>query len=135
MAVLADTGFLLALLDRDDANHVAAQRVLAKERGPFIVPFAVLPEVCYLAQKYLGTQAELRFLESLAAGELPLDWGDHGDLARAMEILRGRPELGFVDATVIATAERLVIKRLATLDRRHFSSFRPSHCPGFDLLP
>ncbi|MBI3298908.1 MAG: PIN domain-containing protein [Elusimicrobia bacterium] len=135
MAVLTDTGFLVALLDRDDPHHRAARAVLGRERGPFIVPSPVLPEVCYLANKFLGAAAELSFLESLAAGELTVAWSEPRDLGRIIEVARRRPDLGMVDAAVIATAERLKLVRLATLDRRHFSSFRPAHCAGFHILP
>jgi hypothetical protein len=37
--------------------------------------------------------------------------------------------LGFVDASIVAVAERLKIKELLTTDRRHFSLIRPRHCP------
>jgi PIN domain-containing protein len=43
--------------------------------------------------------------------------------------------LDFVDALIAATAERLNIKRLLTLDRRDFKLIRPRHCGGFELLP
>lgn len=135
MALLADTGFLIALMDQDDPHHRAAKEALAGERGPVIVPSAVLPEVCYLAQKFLGTNAELKFLESLTAGELSVAWGAAQDLVRVTEVLRSRPELGMVDAAVVATAERLKITRLATLDRRHCAGFRPVHCPAFEIVP
>lgn len=135
MAILADTGFLFALLDRDDSHHAPAKRLLEEARGPFLVPSMVLPEVCYLAHKYLGPESELRFLEGLVEGELPLEWGSPGDLRRAAEILRARPEFGLVDACVMAVAERLRIRQVATFDRRHFGHFRPAHCPAFELLP
>ena len=36
---------------------------------------------------------------------------------------------------IAATAERLNIKRLLTLDRRDFQLIRPRHCDSFELLP
>jgi predicted nucleic acid-binding protein len=135
MAILADTGFLLALIDSDDPDHAEAARLAAQSRETFIAPFAVVPEVCYFAQKNMGAAAERAFVESLARGEPALDWGDPKDLRRAAEILEKRPEFGFVDAAVMATAERLRIKKIATLDRRHFGGFKPVHCEAFELLP
>jgi predicted nucleic acid-binding protein len=44
-------------------------------------------------------------------------------------------ELGFVDATVIATAERLDAIEVVTTDRRHFSAVRPRHVGAFRLSP
>ena len=40
-----------------------------------------------------------------------------------------------VDAMVIATAERLRITTVATIDHRHFSVVRPDHAPHFELVP
>jgi predicted nucleic acid-binding protein len=44
-------------------------------------------------------------------------------------------EIGFVDATVVAIAERLKIRRILTTDRRDFSLIQPRHCKQFELLP
>lgn len=43
--------------------------------------------------------------------------------------------LGTVDASVIATAERLGAPKVATLDRRHFTVVRPGHVESFELVP
>ncbi|MFA5140441.1 MAG: PIN domain-containing protein [Elusimicrobiota bacterium] len=135
MAVLSDTGFLFALLDKDDPHHKDSVDLLKRRSEVFLVPFAVLPEVCYLAQKYLGPQAELSFLEGLLKGEMAVEWSAPSDLRRAAEILRARPEFGMVDAAVMALAERLKVVRIATFDRRHFGTFTPLHGRPFELLP
>jgi uncharacterized protein len=44
-------------------------------------------------------------------------------------------ELDFVDASIIAIAERMSITHVLTLDRRDFSIVRPRHCDYFELLP
>ena len=43
--------------------------------------------------------------------------------------------IGFVDASIVAVAERLDIRKVLTLDRRHFGVIRPRHCPALDILP
>jgi predicted nucleic acid-binding protein len=43
--------------------------------------------------------------------------------------------LGTVDASVVATAERLGVNDIATVDRRHFTGVRPAHVAAFTLLP
>jgi uncharacterized protein len=40
-----------------------------------------------------------------------------------------------VDAAVIATAERLEIATVVTIDHRDFSVVRPRHVSHFELLP
>jgi len=60
-----------------------------------------------------------------------------GDMLRTAEILAQYQDsrIDFVDATVMAIAERENIKTVLTLDRRDFSLFRPKHCLSFTLLP
>ncbi len=132
---LLDTGVLIAMLDRDDRHHAQARAIFDAGKGPLIVPLVVVPEVCYLSHKYLGPNAEQAFLSSLADEELAIDWGVPADLRRAVELLRERPELGFVDTMIVSVAERLKVRRIATLDRRHFATLRPRHCTAFELVP
>lgn len=97
----------------------------------------MITEVVYLIGSRLGADAEVRFLGDLAAGEFGIEPVAAGDWLRIAELVsryRDLP-LGAVDASVVATAERLDITRIATYDRRHFSVVRPTHTPGFDLVP
>ena len=58
-------------------------------------------------------------------------------MIRADAVLRKYSDLdlGFVDASVIATAERLDATEALTTDRRHFSAVRPEHVGAFRLSP
>jgi uncharacterized protein len=47
----------------------------------------------------------------------------------------GEAGLGGTDASVIALAERLNIKEVATVDRRRFRAVHPEHCEALILLP
>jgi uncharacterized protein len=44
-------------------------------------------------------------------------------------------QIGVVDASVVAIAERLKLDTIATTDRRDFATVRPSHCATFHLVP
>ena len=44
-------------------------------------------------------------------------------------------DIGFVDAIIVAIAERLASVRLYTLDRGDFTIIRPRHLTAFELLP
>jgi predicted nucleic acid-binding protein len=74
---------------------------------------------------------------SLAAGELDLVPTVPSDLARMAELVTVYADLplGAVDASVVAIAERLGIREIATLDRRHFSVVRPRHAEVFSIVP
>ena len=59
------------------------------------------------------------------------------DLTRTVEVMDKYldTDLGFVDASLVAVAERLKIREILTTDRRHFSLIRPRHCASFVLKP
>lgn len=135
MAVLVDTGILYALADADDRWHERAASWLDDTRELLIVPASVLPEVAYLLHTRLGSAPELAFIKSIAAGELELEGLRPQDLQRACDVMRAYPDLGFVDASLVAVAERLKVRTLATTDRRHFSVVVPRHLPRFELVP
>jgi uncharacterized protein len=96
----------------------------------------VITEVVYLIATRLGTEAEVRFLGDFATGSLlpePVAAGDWLRIAELVARYRDLP-LGTVDASVIATAERLGATEIDTTDRRHFSVVQSTHGP-LTLLP
>ncbi len=111
--------------------------MLETHRGPLIVPHLVITEVAYFIATRLTPETEVRFLADLASGAFAVEPVQPGDWLRIAELVwtyRDLP-LGTVDASVVATGERLGITEVATLDRRHFTVVRPSHTAAFDLLP
>jgi predicted nucleic acid-binding protein len=135
MAVVVDTGILYALADADDAWHDRSRAWMERQSGLLVVPATVLPEVTYLLHTQLGSSIELAFVESVAAGELDIEALRQTDLDRCCEVMERYPDIGFVDASVVAVAERLKVASLATTDRRHFTSVVPKHVPRFTLVP
>ncbi len=135
MAILVDTGILYALADEDDGWHDRARRWLRHVDDLLVVPVTVLPEIACLLQERLGAAAERRFVASVVAGDLEVELLKVPDLARALDLMADYPELGFVDLTIVAIAERLRIRTLATTDRLHFGRVRPRHRTSFDLVP
>jgi predicted nucleic acid-binding protein len=135
MPLLIDTGPLYALADVDDDWHVRVRDFLRKDRRSLIVPVTVVPEAAYLIRKRLGVSAEKRFADSLAMKEISVENLTTADLRRSSELLETYPFLGFVDASVVAMAERLKLLSLVTTDRRDFGRVRPRHVRAFELLP
>jgi uncharacterized protein len=135
--ILVDTGPLYAMADRDDDWHLRVVRFLKRSRDELVVPVAVLPEAAYLLAAHLGPAAEQALVRSVANGEMALEALTLQDLRRTLELLSryAAARIGFVDASVVATAERLQISRILTTDRRDFSLIRPRHCRVFELLP
>lgn len=135
--ILADTGPLYAAADQDDGRHADVRAFLERNSEPILVPATVLPEVCYFLDRHLGSAAEIRFMRSVMDGDLILEAVTAEDLPRCVEVMEQYADnrLGFVDASVVAVAERLNITRILTIDRRHFTVVRPRHVTAFELLP
>jgi len=122
--IVADTGAVLALVDADDAHHHALKQVFEQRPAEWVLPWAILPEIDYLLMNHVGPNVEEAFLGDLAAGSYRVVWGEEADLRRAHDLCtRHRAlRLGLVDATVMAVAERLKARAIATLDLRHFAA-------------
>lgn len=135
MALLLDTGAIYALADVGDVWHERMTRLVSQTRQGLLAPATVIPEACYLLRKRLGARAEWQLVRAVAAGELTLQDLTRADLSRCVNLMRVHDFLGFVDASLVAVAERLKMPALVTTDRRDFSRVRPAHVPAFQLLP
>jgi predicted nucleic acid-binding protein len=135
--LIVDAGPLYAVAAARDPNHERCVELLSRPAGPLLVPALVVAEVAYLLGDRLGAAAELAFGNALAEGELVIGSVEPRDLARMTELVAQYLDLplGLVDASVVALAERLGVRTIATLDHRHFSTVRPSHVAAFELLP
>ena len=135
MPLLVDTGVLYALADRRDAWHARVRNYLRSHPDTLLAPVSILPEVAYLLRARIGAHAELAFASSMATGEIAVEGLGRRDFFRTGELMATYDWLGFVDATVIAVAERLKMSSVATTDRRHFGAVRPAHTERFTLVP
>ena len=137
MALVLDTGPILALLDAGDGDHARCVSMIEDIDEDLVVPAPVLVEVDYWTRKLLGHDAWESFLEDVSLGAYRHDHLNEDDVRRAATLEREYSELdlGLVDAGVIALCERLGETKVATLDRRDFSVVRPLHCERLELIP
>jgi predicted nucleic acid-binding protein len=134
--VIADTGFLVALANRSDHYHADVIPIY-RQYPQILLPQLVLVEVAYLIGRDAGILTVVNFLQSLPDSRFELMTATDQDIARTASILRQYVDskVDFVDACVMAIAERLNILTILTIDQRDFRLFRPSHCQSFTLLP
>jgi predicted nucleic acid-binding protein len=137
VAVLVDTSGILAIINRGDQRHEAVMRYVAATSEDLMVPVTVLPEVDYLLTERLGAHVAIFALETIVSPDFQIERVVPGDMPRILELMRQYADnaIGFVDASIVAVAERLGIRRVLTLDRRHFGQIRPRHCDALDILP
>lgn len=137
MTCIVDSGFLYALINSREDRHQDVAEVVELLEEPMVLPINALTEVCYMIGRDLGPGELAAFVQNLADGDLILEGITRDDLRRAAKVLTQYADarVDFVDATIVALAERLKVTRILTLDRRHFGLFRPQHCAAFEILP
>lgn len=137
MALILDTGPLLASLDAADPDHERCAGLVTDATEDLVVPALVLGELDYWCAQRLSVDAWLIFLEDVERGVYAIEAPTLVDLERCRELQDQYRDLalGVVDASVIALAERLNEPKVGTLDERHFRVVRPRHVPALELWP
>lgn len=137
MALLVDTNVLFAAVNTADEDHERVASFITNTDEVLLVPVTVLPEVDYLITKYLDVRAETALLQDVAVGNYRLENITDEDVTRCIALIDqyADSDIGLVDASIVAVAERLNITRILTLDRRHFGIIWPRHGGYFTLLP
>jgi predicted nucleic acid-binding protein len=131
--ITLDSSALFALLNRKDPDHRRVKLAFEQDKGPYLIPAAILGEIAYLVEERLGSKVMDIFLEDLHSGAYTLDCGED-ELPRARKLAMKYADLplGFTDAAVAACGEANG-GRVLTLDTRDFSVIRKE--AGLTILP
>lgn len=124
---LLDTGPLVGLFDPRDPSHAACRRALERLGGPLLVTVPVLTEAFhFLSPRSRGSAALRTFLLSGAVEPWFLD---PAGMVRALALMERYADapMDFADASLVVAAERSGTRRVLTLDRRHFETYRVAH--------
>jgi len=132
-ALICDTGALLDYLVAGAPDHRAFREEIDRARTRY-VPGLVLAELDYFLRA--ERKAMAAFMADLASGAFTYAPPTLDQLLRATDIDRRYADLGLglVDASVVALADQLGIRRVATRDVRHFVSVRLSDGSAFELV-
>lgn len=134
---LIDSGFLYALIDKADQHATPVNSAIQTVFEAIILPVPAITETAYFVSKNLGARALAEFINGLDEMNMIIECPSATDYLRSAEILGeyNDAKIDFVDALVVAMAERLNVTKILTVDRRHFQIFRPMHCEAFEILP
>lgn len=129
--IVADTSAVIALLDRDERHHGVIKALFARDAEPWLLPWATLPEVDYLAAQRMGARVHALWMDDLTEGTYHVHWGNDEDLEHARKIQKKYQSLnlGLVDAIVMAVAEGVRATAIVTLDLRHFGAVELKGAP------
>ncbi len=132
-ALICDTGALLDYLVSSAPDHEPFRQAIDRARTRYI-PGLVIAEVDDFLR---AERAAMRlFIGDLVRGAFTYAPPTPDQLARAMEIDRHYSDLqlGLVDASIVALADFLGIRRIATRDLRHFGAVRLGDGSAFELV-
>ena len=137
MSILADTGYVYALYNPEDAHHKQAVAFSNDNTDPILLPAVILPELGFLFRRDLGYAGIVQFLNRFKDMDASIEAMVDADLWRISEIAAQYADARFdiVDCCIMAMADRLNIAKVATFDRRDFRIFKPRHTDYFELLP
>ncbi|MBX3287894.1 MAG: PIN domain-containing protein [Acidobacteria bacterium] len=137
MKYILDSGYLYARLNNNDIKHECVISTSLPRNKIVYFPIPAITEVAYLLGRDLGIGAVATFVRELSETDIILEPPAPEDYLRSSDILRKYNDnnIDFVDACIVAMAERLNITKILTVDHRHFRIFKPEHCESFELIP
>lgn len=122
--ILVDTGPLVALFDPQEKEHSRCRQVLRELTEPLATSLATLTEAFHiLSPDSIGSDRLREFVLQDGLQVLPLE---RTALERAFELMeqyRDHP-MDLADASLIALAEAIPTRKVFTLDRNDFSTYR-----------
>jgi uncharacterized protein len=132
---LADTGAILALLDRKDDWHLACYEQFQRFRLPLVTSEAVLTELFHLARSdRRGMESVWTFVRSGALKLAEIQNSELPELHALMSRYWDRP-MDFADATLVHLAKRESLSTIFTVDQDDFETYRIDGRRRFRVLP
>lgn len=132
---LADTGALLAYLDRADRWHKACKDAFLELQLPLVTSTAVLTELFHLiGDSHHQLDVAWDFVRSGAVTVMPIVDPDLPDLDVLMRKYRDRP-MDFADATLVHLAQRESVLTVFTIDHDDFETYRVGARRRFRIMP
>jgi hypothetical protein len=122
--ILVDTGPFVALFDPRDGEHARCSATLASLDQTLFTAVPVLTEAFHLLPADSRGAANLRSF--IARGGISLWYMDGPGLRRALDLMEQYVDhpMDLADASLVVAAESLRVRKIFTLDRDDFSTYR-----------
>jgi predicted nucleic acid-binding protein len=134
-AVLVDAGPLIALIEPTDRHHSRCVAALKTMTGPLLTVWPAFTEAMYLLSSSTRSQDALWSMVEAGGLEFAVLTPDDAPSMRAlMQVYRDQP-MDLADAALVAVAQREGLRKIFTLNRRHFQVYRIKSRSPFTILP
>ena len=136
--ILTDTGPLVALINRDDQHYLACATALEADAAtfPLLTTWPCLAEAMHLLEREGGYRYQAALWSMYFRGELiihQLTPAETARIAALMEQYRDMP-MDLADASLVAVAESLALRRVFTVDRQ-FYVYRLRDGAALEVVP
>ncbi len=134
--IIADTGFFVALGNRQDRHHLVAVQIISTLQEPLITTYPVITETSYLLARMGGLASQFAFLTEVAVGTFQIFDFQRYHIARMVELMQRYDNLpmDLADASLVVLAEHLRHGRILTTDLRDFNIYRWNNTLAFENL-
>jgi hypothetical protein len=135
--IIVDTGFWLALANRNDSAHQSAKILFQNlENETFITTWCVVTETCYLLQKRVGIDAPKSFIHKISTGTLKVFDIQQTHCLRIEQLIQKYRDLpmDLADASLVILAEELGHGQILSVDYRDFNTYRWKNTEPFQNL-
>lgn len=135
--IIADAGFWIALLHRDDGWHPRARECYEGLNERLITTWPVLTETCHFLQRRVGEAAKQGLLAALGEGAFEVFQLDARHASHMVDLMRRYAALpmDLADSSLVVLAEHLGHGRILSTDLRDFGTYRwKNRAPFTNLL-
>lgn len=133
---LVDAGPLIAIIDRNDDDHEPCVQALSRLTAPLVTTWPAFTEAMYLLGDRVGWMGQERLWQLAVRGDLNLAATGEQELERVRDLMERYRDLpmDLADATLVALAESLRLRRIFTLDS-DFRVYRMNGRRAFEIVP
>jgi uncharacterized protein len=133
---IADTSFVVGMVLEAESKHADCLRIYRQMKYIGLLE-AAYAEIAFMLTREGGIETTAQFFGKLQTSKYVPVSLEVQDYSRIGELLSkyADSEIDFVDIAIVASAERLKVSRILTLDQRDFQILRPNHINHFEILP
>lgn len=124
--LIVDTGYLVALLDKNDGFHRRALQFSSTQPQGWITTWPVITETMYFLMERIGMECAISLLDDVKSGAIRV-WDVPMQQIDQMQSLMRRYKslpMDLADASLVLLAEQLGSGRILTTDQRDFGAYR-----------
>jgi predicted nucleic acid-binding protein len=135
--ILVDTGPFVALFDPQDGEHNRCKGVLRTIREPLVTTVPVLTEAFHMLDP--ASQGAARLRDFILNAGASVWFMDSEAIARSFALMERYLDhpMDLADASLVTAAEALETRKIFTIDRNDFSTYRVRKgrsYEGFEIL-